>query len=48
MAEDGFNAAVFIKDSPYCNTLHIVLYVELPIWGNIRGSTSYIFLISLA
>ena len=28
LAEDGFNAAVTIKDSPYCNTLHIVPNVE--------------------
>jgi len=27
LAEDVFNAAVFIKDSPYCNTLHIALSV---------------------
>ena len=33
LAENAVNAAVFIKDSPYCNTLHIALYGELPIWG---------------
>ena len=36
LAEGGFNAAVIIKDSPYCNTLHIVPYGELPIWGILR------------
>ena len=32
LAEDGFNAAVTIKDSPYCNTLHIVPNA-VEIWG---------------